>query len=191
LGVAAVLQVFLDARFLADGEFAPDVTAHGREDPPALLVLGAGHERGLRPGTENVASIVGFGVACAIAARDLETEAARVRALRDHLFARLADSIPGLRLNGDPERRLPNTLNVRFPAASGTAVLREAPEVAASTGSACHGADEHASSVIVAMGVDPLDALGSVRLTLGRSTRLADVDLAADALVRAWSMVRR
>lgn len=155
------------------------------------LVLGAAHERGLRPGTENVASIVGLGVACARAAEDLEVEAMRVRALSELLFERLAAAVPGLARNGHATERLPNTLNVRFPRASGSAILREAPEIAASTGSACHGADEHASAVIVAMGVDPIDALGSVRLTLGRATTRADVDAAAAALSRAWSKVAR
>jgi len=152
----------------------------------APFTLGAGHERGLRPGTENVASIVGLGLACEIAARDLEASAARIRALRDELFTRLKASIPNLALNGDPDRRLPNTLNVRFPGASGSAILVGAPEVAASTGSACHDGDEAASPVILAMGIDPSQAVGSVRLTLGRSTRADDVVRAADALVRSW-----
>src|SRR5262249_14932195 len=79
------------------------------------LVLGAGHERGLRPGTENVAAIVGLGVACAVAGRDLERMATRLQALRDRLWEHLARSVLGLVLNGHRELRLPNTLNVRFP----------------------------------------------------------------------------
>src|SRR5262249_27857782 len=66
------------------------------------LILGAGHERGLRPGTENVAAIVGLGAACAIAQRDLDVEIARVRALRDRLWMQLAQAIPDLALNGHP-----------------------------------------------------------------------------------------
>jgi len=157
-----------------------------RGTPLAPVVLGAGHERGLRPGTENVASIVGLGVACAWAAKDLEQEAARVRALRAALLAQLLELVPGLAANGDPERALPNTLNVRFPRASGAAVLAGASEVAASTGSACHDGHETPSDVLLAMGIDPREALGSVRLTLGRSTARADVDVAAAALARAW-----
>jgi cysteine desulfurase len=155
----------------------------------APLVLGAGHERGLRPGTENVASIVGLGVACEAVTRDLEVAGARMRALRDLLWERLASGVPGLALNGHPELRLPNTLNVRFPGASGTAVLEGAPEVAASTGSACHEGGETASAVILAMGVRPEDALGSVRLTLGRGTTEEDVLRAAEALVRSWKQL--
>lgn len=150
------------------------------------LVLGAGHERGLRPGTENVAAIVGLGAASAIARRDLDVEAARVRELRDRLWARLAQAIPDVALNGHPQQRLPNTLNVRFPHVSGTEILSAAPEVAASTGSACHEGHETASAVLLAMGIPASEALGSLRLTLGRSTTADDVDRAAAALIRAW-----
>ncbi|MCC6877948.1 MAG: cysteine desulfurase [Sandaracinaceae bacterium] len=157
-----------------------------RGTPLAPFALGAGHERGLRPGTENVASIVGLGLACEIAHRDLESLGERMRALRDALFERLAAAVPGLALNGHATLRLPNTLSVRFPRASGTALLDAAPEVAASTGSACRDGEDVASAVILAMGVSPSEALGSVRLTLGRGTTDADVARAADALSRAW-----
>ncbi len=151
---------------------------------------GAGHERGLRPGTENVASLVGLGAACAVIARDLDEAAGRMRALRDTLWGRLAAEIPGIALNGHAELRLPNTLNVRFPRALGDAVLSGAPEIAASTGSACHEGHERASEVILAQGVAPAEALGSVRLTLGRSTSADDVSTAADALIRSWRRLR-
>ncbi|HEX5744896.1 MAG TPA: cysteine desulfurase family protein [Archangium sp.] len=154
--------------------------------PVRPVLLGAGHERGLRPGTENVASIVGLGVACEVALRTVETESARVRGLRDELWERLRARVPGLALNGHPVERLPNTLNVRFPGVSGTALLAAAPEVAASTGSACHAGEESASSIITAMGVEPSAALGSVRLTLGRTTTREDVVAAAEALATAW-----
>jgi cysteine desulfurase len=162
-----------------------------RGTPLEPLVRGANHERGLRPGTENVASLVGLGVACEVLGRDLEASAARVRSLRDDLWARLAASVPGLALNGHPELRLPNTLNVRFPRAAGTAVLEGAPEVAASTGSACHAGHESASAVILAMGVSSAEALGSVRLTLGRGTTPEQVALAARSLERAWARAAR
>jgi cysteine desulfurase len=154
--------------------------------PLVPLLLGAGHERGLRPGTENVASIVGLGVACEIAARDLQTVAERTRRLRDDLWERLASAVPGIELNGHRTLRLPNTLNVRFPRVSGNDVLLGAPGIAASTGSACHAGHESASAVILAMGVAPADALGSVRLTLGRDTSPDHVAKAAAALVESW-----
>jgi cysteine desulfurase len=152
----------------------------------APLVLGAGHERGLRPGTENVASIVGLGVACRIVRGDLESAAARMRHLRDSLWERLSAAVPGLALHGHPELRLPTALHVRFPGVTGAAVLRGAPEVAASTGSACHEGHESASAIILAMGIAPDAALGSVRLTVGRATTEDEIVRAADALARAW-----
>jgi cysteine desulfurase len=162
-----------------------------RGTPIRPVLLGAGHERGLRPGTENVASLVGLGVACEVALRTVEEEARRVRALREELWDRLRARIPGLALNGHPEERLPNTLNVRFPGVSGSALLAATPEVAASTGSACHAGEESASSVLTAMGVEPRAALGSVRLSLGRTTTREDVVAAAEALADAWGRLGR
>lgn len=161
-----------------------------RGTPLVPFALGASHERGLRPGTENVASIVGLGAACEAVGRDLDLMAARMQRLRDVFWEQLASGVPGLALNGHRELRLPNTLNVRFPRASGSAVLDGAPEIAASTGSACHEGHESASAVILAMGVGPDEALGSVRLTLGRGTSEDDVVRAAEALVRAWRRLR-
>jgi cysteine desulfurase len=157
--------------------------------PLSPLLLGAGQERGLRPGTENVASIVALGAACEAVQRDLEVAAARTGRLRELLWELLRARVPGLALNGHAEHRLPNTLNVRFPRASGTALLDAAPEVAASTGSACHAGHESASGVLLAMGVAPREALGSVRLTLGRGTTEEEVRSAAAVLARAWAVL--
>ena len=162
-----------------------------RGTPLVPFALGASHERGLRPGTENVASIVGLGAACEAVGRDLDSAPARLQRLRDLLWERLASGVPGLALNGHRELRLPNTLNVRFPRVSGSAVLEGAPEIAASTGSACHEGHESASAVILAMGLSPEEALGSVRLTLGRGTTEDDVVRAAEALVRASKRLAR
>jgi len=157
-----------------------------RGTPIVPFALGAGHERGLRPGTENVPYIVGLGVACEVVGRELDAAAARLQGLRDLLWALLSAGIPGLALSGHRDLRLPNTLNVRFPRCEGGEVLAGAPAVAASTGSACHEGHETASEVILAMGVPAQEALGSVRLTLGRSTTERDVERAAGALVAAW-----
>jgi cysteine desulfurase len=154
--------------------------------PLVPVLLGAGQEHGLRPGTENVASIVGLGTACEAVGRDLAVAAERMRRLRDRLWERLDAAVPGLGLNGHRELRLPNTLSVRFPRAPGAEVLEGAPEVAASTGSACHEGLHHASAVILAMGLEPEDALGTVRLTLGRGTDEDDVRRAAEALAQSW-----
>jgi cysteine desulfurase len=151
--------------------------------------LGGGHERGIRPGTENVASIVGLGAACRIARRDLEVEGVRVRLLRDRLWGRLSAAVPGLVLTGHATDRLPNTINVRFPKASALALLSQADGVAASTGSACHAGSEKPSSVLLGMGIAPEQALGAVRLSLGRQTTEKDVDRAAECLTAAWQQV--
>lgn len=154
------------------------------------LLTGADHEKGLRPGTENVASIVGLGQACAIAQRDLAIESRRVQLLRDRLWKRLQQKIPGLALNGHALQRLPNTLNVRFPGVVGNRLLQRCTTIAASTGSACHESGESASAVILAMGVEPEQAAGSVRLTLGRANTPEDVDRAADALITTWRSLK-
>jgi cysteine desulfurase len=154
--------------------------------PIEPVVRGAGHERGLRPGTENVAAIVGLGAACEIASEGLDEEAARLRRLRDLLWDLLRAAVPGLALNGHERERLPNTLNVRFPGVRGSDVLAFAPHVAASTGSACHEGGERPSGVLTAMGIDADVALGSVRLSLGRHTIEDAIRSAAAALAEAW-----
>ena len=151
------------------------------------LARGAGHERGLRPGTENVASIVGLGVACAIASTTLEQRARHLSKLRDRLWAHLAAGIEGLKKNGHDTEQLPNTLSVRFPRVRGTVLLDAAPKIAASTGSACHEGHERASDVILATGLSANDALETVRLSVGVTTTIEEVESAASARVRAWS----
>jgi cysteine desulfurase len=154
--------------------------------PLQAIQFGAGHERGLRPGTENVPHIVALGEAARLARLELATEATRLRALRDDLHARLAAAIPGLALNGHATERLPNTLNISFPGVAGWQVLERAPEVAASTGSACHSGQQAVSGVLAAMGCSLERAQGAVRLSLGRFTSPGDVDRAAACLVAAW-----
>lgn len=161
-----------------------------RGTPLKPFTLGAGHEQGLRPGTENVAGIAGLGAACDVARRSLGAAAAQMSELRDRLWALLSARVPGLILNGDVNERLPNTLNVCFPKVSGTALLAATPGIAASTGSACHDGQEAPSSVLLAMGVPAEQAIGSVRLTLGRSTTAAEIGCAADALSAAWVALR-
>lgn len=156
----------------------------GLNIPPTTL--GAGHERGVRPGTENVASIFGLGVACAIAERELFHRYHSMLKLRDMLWQQLKEAIPGLELNGHEEHRLPNTLNVRFPKVSGDTLLSNTPEIAASTGSACDTGQTQASAVVRAMGVDDAAALGSVRLSVGKFTTEEEISLAGDALIRSW-----
>ncbi|OFW57700.1 MAG: cysteine desulfurase NifS [Actinobacteria bacterium RBG_16_64_13] len=158
--------------------------------PLRPVLVGAGHERGLRPGTENVASIAGLGAACALARNTLQAESTRVMVLRDRLWNVLSEGVPGLKLNGHPLRRLPNTLNVVFPGVRSSRLLETAVGVAASGGSACHEGGETPSPVLTAMGVARVDALGAVRLSLGRGTTEVDVAVAAEALVAAWRVLK-
>ncbi|MFN7132069.1 MAG: cysteine desulfurase family protein [Myxococcales bacterium] len=147
------------------------------------LVRGGGQEHGLRPGTENVASIVGLGKACELARR---SQPGTLAALAERLLTRLREGIPGLQLNGPERERLPNTLNVSAPGVRGADWLARAPELAASTGSACHSGHDEPSAVLTAMGLDHDRAMGAVRLTVGRMTTEDEIDRAAEALVRAW-----
>jgi cysteine desulfurase len=158
----------------------------------APVLFGAGQERGLRPGTENVGAIVGLGAAAELARQSVAGLGERMRRLRDLLHERLAGAIAGLHLNGHAELRLPNTLHVTFPGASGRALLQAAADdVAASVGSACHSEHAAVSGVLAAMGLDAAHAAGAVRLSLGRTTTGEDIDRAADALIAAWARLAR
>jgi cysteine desulfurase len=147
------------------------------------LIHGAGHEGGRRAGTENVASIVGLGAACAVASERLAADLPRLTALRDRLERQLTAA--GWVRNGHPTARLPNTLNISLEGALGDDVLARASAVAASTGAACHSGEPEPSAVLLAMGLSRRRALGAVRLSLGRWTTEAEVDRAAAALVAA------
>jgi cysteine desulfurase len=151
------------------------------------LIHGGGHEGGLRAGTENVPYIVGLGAAAQLVADRLQNGAhAELRALRDRLHSALAERVPGLALNGHPERRLPNTLNVSFPGWDGERLLGQAPSIAAATGSACHSGRTEPSTVLTAMGLDSARALGAVRLSLGYDNTAAEIDAAAEAIT-SWT----
>jgi Cysteine sulfinate desulfinase/cysteine desulfurase and related enzymes len=152
-------------------------------------MVGGGQERGLRPGTENVPFIAGLGRAAVLAARRMEEESARILALRDRLHRLLQKRIPGLRLNGDPDHRLPGTLNLSFPGVSGRELLAHASGLSASVGSACHEEAAQTSGVLGAMGLEPARARGAVRLSLGRFTTEEEVEEAASRLVGAWRAI--
>jgi len=150
------------------------------------IMQGAGHERGLRPGTENVPHIVALGEAARLAREEGAEESARIKSLRDALHHRLASAIPGLMLNGHAEERLPNTLNLSFPFVTGWDLLAGVEALAASTGSACHAGDHAVSGVLAAMGFTPERAAGAVRLSLGRFTTKTEIEIAAQVLIAAW-----
>jgi cysteine desulfurase len=145
---------------------------------------GAGQEGGRRAGTENVPYVVGLGKACELARQSLPEATEKLRRLRDRLWERLRAGLgEGVVLNGHPERRLPNTLNANFVGHIGSELLAKVPEVAASTGSACHDGQVTVSPVLCAMGVPPKLSRGALRLTVGRFTTEEEVDRAADALI--------
>jgi len=160
-----------------------------RGTPMQRILFGAGQERGLRPGTENVLEIVGLGMAAAVAMEELPKEMVRMRALRDRLEERLVAAFPEARVNGHPNQRLPNTLSVSFPGTTADALLNAMPEVAASAGAACHSDQVRVSHVLEAMGVPMEAAKGTVRLSVGRFTRDEDIDRAVAAIERAVKKV--
>ena len=149
------------------------------------LIHGAGQEGGRRAGTEAVPGIVGLGAACEIARETLPDSAVQMASLRDRLHAGLVVGLgpEAVRLNGHPERRLPNTLNVSILGLVGEDLLQRIPEIAASTGAACHAGSTEPSGVLMAIGLDHELALGALRLTVGRYTTEADVDTAASLII--------
>jgi cysteine desulfurase len=157
-----------------------------RGTPLDPLLVGAGQEHGLRPGTENVPHIVALGAAAKLARACLPQITHQLRTLRDTLHRQLLEAVPGLQLNGHPDERLPNTLNISFPGVSGRDLLARVPQLAASVGSACHEEGDAVSGVLAAMDVDAARARGAVRLSLGMGSTTADVAVAAKGLLGAW-----
>lgn len=151
------------------------------------ILHGAGHERGLRPGTENVPHIVGLGAAALLAAKEIETQSERLGELRDGLCDMLREAIgTTLTVNGELAPRLPNTLSVNFPGVLGGELLARQPELCASTGAACHSSGTSMSATLRAMGLSGAVAGGTVRLSLGWPTTQDDVTRAAELLIDAW-----
>jgi cysteine desulfurase len=152
---------------------------------------GAGQEMGRRPGTENILEIVGLGKACEITARDLEKNQRHMQAMRDRLHAAIADRIQDVRLNGHPEKRLPNTLSLSFRNLEANRILEAiGMDVAASAGAACHADSVEISHVLKAMGVPMEWAKGTLRLTTGRMTTAEEIDRAGEVIVAAASEFR-
>ena len=158
---------------------------------PAKFMHGAGQEMAVRAGTENVLEIVGLGAACEIAARDLEKNIQHMQAMRDRLYEGLKNNCDRVRLNGHPQKRLPNTLSISFLSLEANRILDAiGSEVAASAGAACHSDRVQISEVLTAMRV-PLEwAKGTLRLTTGRMTTAADIDKAVRVIGAAVKKLR-
>ena len=150
------------------------------------LIHGAGHENGIRAGTENTPYIVGLGQAAHLAANGLDESSVGMARLRDRLEKQLCEAIPGLIVNGGRVDRLPNTLSVSFPIVAGRDVLARLPELCASTGSACHSTGQVESATLAAMGKGIDHIAGTIRLSCGWYTSQDEVDRVAGLLIDAW-----
>jgi cysteine desulfurase len=156
------------------------------------LLYGGHHQRGFRPGTENVAGIVGLGKAAEIARKCLATDAQRVSALRDRLQQGLLGRVPQSRVNAGAAPRTPNTTNLVFPGVEGEALLiaLDLKGLACSTGAACSSGAVEPSHVLTAIGLPPEDARASLRFSLGRHTIAADIDFALSVVPAAVAQLR-
>jgi len=156
------------------------------------VIYGGGQEAGRRAGTENVASMVALGTACLLAQEQLVESRVRLQKLRDELQGQLEVYLSSqVHLNGHITERLPNTLNISVEDVVGEEVLAATPEIASSTGSACHEGSTDPSPVLVAMGLSRERALGALRLTLGRWSTNEEVERAARLLARTIDSLRR
>jgi cysteine desulfurase len=155
------------------------------------VLHGAGHERGLRAGTENVPYIVGLGRAASLVEQHLSESIERMTLLRERLWSRLEAAIDGVSYNGRGADRLPNTLSVNFPRVNAAELLGRCPELCASTGAACHSGSAHLSATLAAIGLSPEVARGTARLSVGWYTNEDEVDRAASLLIAAWEYLCR
>ena len=156
------------------------------------LFYGGHHQRGFRPGTENVAGIVGFGKAAEIARESLDADARNISALRDKLQQGMLDRVPQSRVNAATAPRTPNTTNLVFPGLEGEALLiaLDLKGLACSTGAACSSGAVEPSHVLTAIGLSADDARASLRFSLGRHTTQGDIDFALQVVPAAVEQLR-
>ncbi len=169
-----------------------------RKDPVVRIepqIYGGGQEGSLRSGTLNVPAIVGFARALELCLEEMPGEAERLRGLRDRLYGRLTESLPGVTLNGpalsQADLRLPGNLNVSFAQVEGEALLMSAHDLAASTGSACTSASPEPSHVLRALGLDDETTRSSVRFGLGRFNTIEEIDFAVDLIAETVTRLRK
>ena len=156
------------------------------------LLYGGHHQRGFRPGTENVAGIVGLGKAAEVARQSLAEDAARISVLRDQLEQGLLSRVPYSRANGARAKRTPNTSNITFPGIEGEALViaLDLKGLACSTGAACSSGAVEPSHVLTAIGLTPDEARASLRFSLGRHTTPADIQFALEVVPAAVDQLR-
>lgn len=157
------------------------------------LIHGGGQEKGIRSGTENVSGIVGFGKTCELAVENLKEHYEKHIALRDELIEKVLSRIPDSYLNGDPEKRLPNIVNFRFKAIEGESLilLLDAKGYQASTGSACSSNTLEASPVLAALGLDPVDVHGSLRVSLSPESDDFNIDEFVEVIAGSVERLRQ
>lgn len=160
--------------------------------PLAPILTGGPHEHSLRAGTENVAGIVGLSHALAFAMESSDGEYKRLQTLRDRFEARIRSLIPRMKINGMSARRVPNTSSISFDSVDGESIVLglDLRGIYVSTGSACSTGDPEPSHVLLAMGLSPKEAQGSIRISLGKQTREEDIDLAIGALTDTVKRLR-
>lgn len=151
------------------------------------LIHGADHERNLRAGTENVIEIAGLGKACETAKRDMKKNVKNMKETRDLLFQKLKKSFPDIKLNGHPEKRLPNTLSVSFPNIKANILLNELSDkgIAASAGAACHTDSINVSQVLRSIGLEEKYAMGTLRFSTGKYTNREEINYSARIIIDA------
>jgi cysteine desulfurase len=154
------------------------------------LIHGAGQEYGKRPGTENTILSAGLGAACRIAKERLKSDFQHMETLRNRLQDLLFEGLDDLVLNGHPEKRLPNTLNVAVPGIEGGLILDGLPNIMASTGAACHDRTVTLSHVLSAMGVPPAIGMGALRFSAGRCNTIEEIEAAAHSIVNQVKRMR-
>jgi cysteine desulfurase len=164
-----------------------------KKAPIEALIHGGHQEKGVRAGTYNNLGIIGFGKAAELAFAELPLYGTRLEALRERLRSGILSAVPHVHINGDPEHHLPNTLNVSFPGAEGEAILLslDLEGIAASTGSACASGSLEPSHVLMATGVGPELAHGSIRFSLGRDSTESEVDYVLEKLPPIIARLRR
>lgn len=167
------------------------VRREGRRIALQPLIDGGGHEQRLRSGTLPVPLIVGFAEACRLMAEERDGQSRRLRELRDRLWKRLSEQLEGISLNGHPEERLPNNLNVSFEGVDGEALMTGLKDIAVSSGSACTSADPEPSHVLRAIGRNDRLTRASLRFGLGRNNTADEIDFAAQVVIETVSRLRR
>ncbi|MCF8335770.1 MAG: selenide, water dikinase SelD [Bacteroidales bacterium] len=156
------------------------------------LIHGADHERNLRAGTENVIEIAGLGKACEVAKRDLAQNSKTMQETRDLMHQKLKEKLPDIKLNGHPEKRLPNTLSVSFPNIEANILLNELSDkgIAVSAGAACHTDNIDVSPVLKAIGLEEHYAMGTLRFSTGKYTTEEEINNSAQSVIETVSRMK-